>query len=130
MNHASHHLHGSNLALKLLFSLCYRADALTRFTSKSVRRKVSSVNLALSERLKAGSADLLAVTSTLLCCWVCTWCFGMNLSLCLRGNAVKSCVTSYFDLIFQTTKPGGFKSSQLKSLTLESKLQKVPSPAE
>lgn len=36
---------------------------------------------------------------------------------CAINNTAKTCVTYYLYLIFQTTKPACFKSSQLKSLT-------------
>lgn len=65
----------------LKWSPCYGANKLHSSGSGFVHWKVRSVNFTLSKSLKAGSADLPAVTSTFLCWKICTCaatCFGIK----------------------------------------------------
>lgn len=115
MNRIWHRFHGPNRTLELLLSVCCGADALHSPTSDSFLGKVPSVNFTLGKRLRAGSADLLAVTSTFYAVRfgpdVLEWNAFLPMWKCAIDNAAKIHVTYYLYLIFQTTKPTRFKSN-------------------
>lgn len=101
--------------MELLLSVCCGADALHSPTSDSVLRNVPSVNFTLGNRLRGGSADLLAVTSAVYAVSfgpdVLEWNVFLPMWKCAINNAAQTYVTHYLYLIFQRIKPARFKSN-------------------